>query len=357
MSENKQQTAAPKNVVASYQTGLVKTQETFISMIIENGQKLALEYNQYQIMCARNCFNRMSDLLWKEGLTIKDTNANNVTEILQTVAMLQINLAATPREGYIILRNVAIKGKEAKEKVFEFGLEGDGNDKLLRTYGVGVKKVHTCWIVREGDDFTYPSFDGLSVVPPKWTPKGSMNKVLRVVYPIQMEDTSVEYHIAERESVKVNLQAHISNNLMWEKDPKKLAVIDEIENLTLDEIFEHKLAMSIASPAWSNHHSREAMIIRKLRNNAIKKIPKDFQSSFVESHYEKTFEDYDQYQKITVDQTKVVETEVEELAGSEKINVQIINESANETVEAEVVEPTVNAQTEGKASKPKNAPF
>lgn len=28
----------------------------------------------------------------------------------------------------------------------------------------------------------------------------------------------------------------------------------------------------------------------------------------------------------------------------------------NETVE-EVVEPTVNAQTEGKASKPKNAPF
>lgn len=355
MSENKQ-TTAPKNAVTTYQTGLVKTQETFISMIIENGQKLALEYNQYQIMCARNCFNRMSDLLWREGLTIKDINANNVTEILQTVAMLQVNLAATPREGYIILRNVTIKGKQDKEKVFEFGLEGDGNDKLLRTYGVGVKKVHNCWIVREGDEFTYPQFDGLSITNPTWKPKGYTNKVLRVVYPIEMEDGSVEFHISERESVKANLQAHIANNLMWEKDPTKLAVVNQIENLPLDEIFKHPIAMTIASPAWSSNHSREAMLLRKMRNNAIKKIPKDFQSSFVESNYEKTFDDYDQYQKPTVDQTKVVETEIEQLAGKETINVQNINESVNETVEPEVVEAPQKTQQEGKA-RPKAPSF
>lgn len=353
------ETKQPANAVQSYKSGLVKTQETFINMLMKTGQEMALQYDTYQISCARNMLSKMVELLWKEGLTINQINQNNITDILQTVAMMRLNPSASPREVYVILRSVKI-GSEW-QKVFEMGIEGDGNDKLLREYGVDIKKVHNCWIVREGDDFTYPSFNGLSINPPTWAPKGYANKVLRVVYPIEMMDGSVEYHIAERESVAINLQAHISNNLMKNKDlgdKKKQEILDRIAKLKLKEILEDKEVMEIASPAWRSAHSREAMIIRKLRNNCIKKIPKDFRNSFVEKEYEKTFEDYDQYDGSfsnhpDVDPEKVVDTEYEELAGKEEIKVELINEFDEETGEiVEQVSNNIMDDTKGKKPKP-----
>ena len=368
MSENKQQTAAPnKNAVVEYKSGLVKTQETFINMISKNAQEMALKFDDYQISCAKNALSKMVELLWKEGLTIKDVNQDNVTDILQQVAMLKLNLSAIPREGYISFRNVNIKDPNNEKgrwvKVFEFNIEGDGNDRLLRSYGVGVQKVHNCWLVREGDEFTYSSFDGLSVVPPKWSPKGYTNKVIRVVYPIVMEDGQAEYHIAEREGVAVNLQAHIINNIKMLKDEKmpyakKQEIMKRIATMSLETMLSDEELRGIISPAWRDPHSQEAMIVRKMRNNATRKIPKDFSSSFISGAYEKTFEDYEQYEeKPVIDQSKVVDAEVDELAGSEKIDVQIIDKSVNETVEAEVVDVPVQSKQEGKASKPKNAPF
>ena len=61
--------------------------------------------------------------------------------------------------------------------------------------------------------------------------------------------------------------------------------------MTLDQIFEDPDALKIMSPAWRAPHSREAMILRKMRNNAIKKIPKDFSDAFMAKAYESTFED------------------------------------------------------------------
>jgi len=369
MSENKQQAAAPKNAVTEYRSGIVKIQETFVGMIIKNSEDMALEMDAYQIVCVKNAIAKMVELTTKENLDIKNIDPNNITGILQQVSMLRINLSAIPREGYIILRSENqpryINGKKEDFwiKKFEFNLEGDGNDKLLREYGVGIKKVHNCWLVREGDDFTYPSFDGLTVIPPKWSPKGSMNKVVRVVYPIQMEDSTTEFHIAEREGVAVNLQAHIINNIKMQKEDKmsfakKQEISNRIASMSLEAMLTDEELRGIMSPAWRDPHSQEAMIVRKMRNNATRKIPKDYKNSFIASAYEKTFEDYEQYQeKHSIDQSKVVDMEVDELAGSEKIDVQIINQSQNETVEPEVVETPVNAQTEGKGNKPKNAPF
>lgn len=101
-------------------------------------------------------------------------------------------------------------------KEIELGIEGDGNDAILRQFGVNVKKVHPVWKVREGDIFSYPKHRGLETVPPEWEEVGQSLKVVRVVYPVEMNDGSVEYLIAERESVKTNLFAHIRNNLMNE---------------------------------------------------------------------------------------------------------------------------------------------
>lgn len=331
------------NAVATYKSGLVKTQETFISMISKNAREMALDYTQYQLSCAKNALSKMVELLWKDGLTINNVDQNNITDILQTVAMLQLNLAATPSEGYIILRNQSVGPKENKQKVkvFEFGIEGDGNDKLLRTYGVGVLNVYNHWAVREGDDFTYPQFNGLEITPPTWTPKGYSDKVIRVVYPIAMKDGSVEYHIAEREGVANNLKAHISNNLMWEKEPKKSTILNKIADMTLEAMLADNEVMAEASPAWRGAHSREAMIYRKMRNNAIKKVPKDFQTAFADTQYKKTFEDYDQYETPQyVAPENVLETEFTEHANTEELKIEIINDESVDHTEQEEVEET-----------------
>jgi len=349
-----QNKTAPKNAVTEFKSGLVKTQETFINMLTKAGQEMAMQYDTYQISCARNMLSKMVELLWKENLNIANINSNNITDILQTVAMMRLNPSASPREVYVILRSVKIGANW--QKVFEMGVEGDGNDKLLREYGVDIKKVHNCWIVREGDDFTYPSFSGLTINSPTWSPKGYTGKILRIVYPVEMLDGSVEFHIAERESVTINLQAHISNNLMKNKevgDKKKQEILDRIAKKTLEEIFADKEVMDIASPAWRSAHSSEAMILRKMRNNAIKKIPKDFKNSFVEKAYESTFEDYDQYEdKTIIDPEKVVETEFEESAGKENINLEVINEFNEET--GEVIDaPMADEKPQDKPAKKK----
>jgi len=368
MSENKQQTTAPKNAVVEYKSGLVKIQQLYVDMIAKNAQEMALSYDEYQVSCVRSAISKMVELLRKDGLTINDIDQNNLTETLETIALLRINMNAVPNEGYFMIRNTKVsywvdgEKKEKWIKEFEFGLEGDGNDKLLRKYGVDIKKVHNYWLVREGDDFVYPSFEGLSVVPPKWSPKGYVNDVVRVVYPIELMDGSVQFLISEREGATVNLQAHIINNIKMLKEDKmsytkKQEISKRIALMSLEEMLNDDELRGIMSPAWRDPHSQEAMIVRKMRNNATKKYPKEYENVYVKQAYEKTFDDYEQYQeKPAIDQSKVVDAEVDELAGKETINVQNINESVNEQVEPEVVETPQNTQQEGKA-KPKAPSF
>lgn len=147
-----------------------------------------------------------------------------------------------------------------------------------------------------------------------------------MVYPIRYEDDQIQYHISERDEVKVNLQAHISNNLLKSKDytdAKKTEIIDRLKDMTLDQIFEDPDALKIMSPAWRAPHSREAMILRKMRNNAIKKIPKDFSDAFMAKAYESTFEDYDQYRDDRIDKEGAVDAEVAEQAGSRPVQDDI----------------------------------
>lgn len=329
-------------VATVVKSGLAKVQETYVQSLIATTREMNLQLSEYQKTCVFHAISTMDTLLKKDGLTFHEIDQNNIANILQTIAMLKINLAATPREGYIIIRNVEVGPYKNKQwiKQFEFSLEGDGNDKLLREYGVGIKKVHGYWAVREEDDFTYPTFEGLDVIPPKWSPRYKGNYV-RVVYPIEFEDGTVEYHIAEREDVVRNLQAHIANNIKMKKEMDfkvKQDLLDKIASMSLEEILNDTgvCQQASVSPAWRDPHSREAMILRKLRNNAIKKIPKDFNNSFVKAEYEKTFEDYDQYRDNRINVEEALTIEVEEQAMSEPLIEEVVVEveEAEEVVEA-----------------------
>ena len=321
-------TEAKKNAVAKvpYKVDIQKIQETYIGSLESSLMNIGMHSDNEQKACAIALLSQMQQLCKTEGLTLDKIDQTNVMDILQNAVMLRLNTAATPRECYLILRNKKVKdasGKENWTKVFEFGIEGDGNDKLVRKYGVDVAKVYPYWMVREGDEFTYASFNGLDMVPPTWKPKGMTAKVVRVVYPVEYTDGSIQYHIAEREGVAVNLKAHIINNTKMDKsvsDDKKEEIRKKLENMTLDQIFADEEFLKIMSPAWRDPHSRENMIIRKMRNNAVKPIPKDFGSAYIAEAYEGTFEDYDQYHKPEeIDPQDAVDAEVVESAGTEEL--------------------------------------
>lgn len=162
-------------------------------------------------------------------------------------------------------------------------------------------------------------------------------KVIIVVYPIKLTDGTFQYLIAEREGVKINLFAHVRNNLMnetfgicqnrykaSEEQKKKIAEQKEIifEALrkceTLDDMLNCELARPYISAAWLD--TPEAMIVRKMRNNAIKKYRKNFNNMAKRSFN-------------SLDETYVsAQNEIEENANSEEFEPEII-EVSSEIVE------------------------
>ena len=313
MSENK--TAKTES---TYKTQLTKVNETYLPMITNQLENNNIKLSEYSKSCVANAISTINTVLDTNGVTWGDASldTNGITQILLSVAALQLNASANPRECYFQIRNVSVKGADGKavwKKKIEMGIEGDGFDSLVSRFGRDVKKVFPHWLVREDDDFKYPRYAGIEITPPEWQPKGT-GKVVRVVYPIQSTDGNVEYYISERADVKKNLIAHISNNMMNETfgvcadrykatdeqkvkiAEKKREVLDKAKELDLDALLDNVEFDKFISPAWKEEQSRESMIIRKMRNNIVKKIPKDFGSSFVDEIYnENSDETYKTY--------------------------------------------------------------
>lgn len=321
-----------------YETGLTKISNTFFPMIesqlIGNGLKM----DDYSKQCVMSAISAINAVLDSKGISINDPqlDKNNLTQNLLTVASLKLNPAANPREVYFQMRNVKkkVKDPETKRDVdvwtkqIEMGIEGDGNDAILANFGRGVKEVHQYWQVRSEDRFVYPSYRGIEMQPPEWTPTGK-GEVVRIVYPITKVGGQTEYYIAEREDVTRNLVAHINNNLMNETfgiaeskfkatsdqkkkiDAKKREILKKVEELGMKAL-DDETVQEYISPAWKDPQSRESMIIRKMRNNVVKKIPKDFGNAFVEMTYDEAEDD--SYAR--------VRREVNEKANQELIDIE-----------------------------------
>ena len=289
-----------------YSTGLNRYLKAYVPMIQKQIAEDGDSFDEYSRYCVVAAMGEIVNMVHNSGADPSTINPNNMNDILLSVARLKLNANAVPRECYFQIRNVnvAAKGQPAKwEKQIEFNIEGDGYDALTARYGRNVKKVYPYWAVREGDVFTPPKRKGLEVTPPEWEESGK-GKVVRVVYPIEYTDDHVEYHIAERADVAKNLAAHISNNLQNETfgicadrykatdkqkqeiAAKKREIMDKIRELgDVEAILACDDLKPFISPSWSEYQSQESMIIRKMRNNIMKKIPKDFGSSAVAQAY------------------------------------------------------------------------
>ena len=315
---------------ATFKTQLAKVNDVYLPMITNQLENNSIPFSEYAKTCTMNAIASINGILDAAGVSWNDPSldTSNITQTLLSVATLQLNPTASPSEVYFQIRNVSVKGADGKpvwKKKIEMGVQGDGFDALVSRFGRNVKKVYPCWLVREGDEFKYPRYAGLELTPPEWQPKGS-GKVVRVVYPIQSTDGTVDYYIAERADVKRNLIAHISNNLMNETfgicadrykatdkqkqeiAEKKKELLTKAKTFELDALLDSVEFDKYISPAWKEEQSRESMIVRKMRNNVVKKIPKDFASSLqAEIYNESTDETYKTYNE------EYVEVEAEEL--------------------------------------------
>ena len=143
--------------------------------------------------------------------------------------------------------------------------------------------------------------------------------------------------IAERDGVKTNLFAHIKNNLLNETfgiaessykatpkqkeqiKAKKEEIFAELRKCeTVDEMLASEVARPYMSPAWLD--TPESMIVRKMRNNAIRNFPKDMNS---------------------IANRSMLELDDTYKASREEVEVEANSVEFDETVEAEVVEQDV----------------
>lgn len=316
-----------------FTTALASVNNAFLPMIERQLTGNGIKMDDYAKQCVVSAISAIHTVLDNQGIAWNNPQLDNsnVTQALLSVASLKLNAAASPREVYFQVRNVKKKDKDGKEcwsKKVEMGIEGDGNDSILARFGRDVKKVGQFWMVRENDNFEYPKYNGLAFDPPKWTPSGK-GDVVKVVYPIIKNDNTIEFYIGERDDVARNLLAHINSNLMnetfgicvdrFKATPdqkkqiaiKKAEVLKKAKNLGLESLDDAEL-QSWISPAWTEYHSREQMIIRKMRNNIVKKIPKDFGNAFVEMTYSEQSDDT----------LKSVNQEIKENANSVVIDIK-----------------------------------
>lgn len=358
MSENKTP-AAHASGKKEFGTALTKVNDTFLPLIESQMEKNSLNMSPYSRQCVMHAISGINALLDKSGVSWanQQLDKSTISDILIKVACLRLNAAASPREIYFELRNVNTRQKDESnndiwKKQIEMGIEGDGNDAILANFGRGVKRVCQIWKVREGDDFTYPHFNGLDMAPPQWTPKGG-GKIVKVVYPVIMDGKDgkdyVDFYISEREDVLHNLLAHINNNLMQEtfgivkkkydaNPAQKKQISDkkhEIFNKAkahkcLDEALDDPELQPYISPAWTEPFSRESMIERKMRNNAIKKIPKNFGNGALETMFEET----------TDETYKATAREIRQFANSEPIDLDVDPDTG------ELQEPPVGADSD-----------
>lgn len=285
----------PENTNAAakkeFTTALSQWSNEVTGLVARDYEACGVQFDEYSKQCAMSAMTNIYQLVKTSGVDIKTMDTSNLREIVGQCAGLKLNANAVPRECYFQLRKKKI-GNNYVQTV-EMGIEGDGNDAILRQWGENVDTVYPVWVVKEGDVFTYPKHRGIEVLPPEWEQMGQSEKVDKVVYPVKLKDGTVQYLIAERQSVKVNLFAHVRNNLMnetfgicesrYKATDKQLEEIKERKDIifdalrkcdTVEDMLKCEEARPYISAAWLD--TPESMIVRKMRNNAIKKFKKNY---------------------------------------------------------------------------------
>ena len=275
-----------------FTTSLSQWSNEITGLIARDYEACGVQFDDYSKKCALEAMTSIYTLVKNdEKVNMGNLDTSNLRGVVEHCASLKLNASAYPRECYFQLRSVKV-GNEW-QKVVEMGIEGAGYDSLLANYGKDVSRVYPYWVIKEGDTYIPPKHKGLEVTPPEWEENGLSDKAIRVVYPVKLKDGSVTYLSADRNSVKVNLLAHVKQNMMnatfgicadrykaTDKQKEEIkAKKEEILNAlracaTVDDMLACEIARPFISGAWLD--TPESMIQRKMCNNATRKFPKNY---------------------------------------------------------------------------------
>ena len=252
----------------------------------------------YQAVCGYNILAQINVQLSKEGLAFNSPNVDKETINNAIKYALVYSLNTDNREVFVIVRNENRGTKQAPKwvKVIEVKPQYKGVLKILSSFGRDVERVYPEWIVREGDGFKYQIFRGIEVIPPEWEPHGTNGKILRVVVPIKYKDGTIDYRIAERESVATNIKAQIKQTLMKSPETKKDEILAKIQDMSLEDLLSDKTLATYVNETYTGL-SRDEMLITKLILNAVKRVQIDYSSALARELNEKTFDNADVYTK------------------------------------------------------------
>lgn len=290
-----------------FTTNLSEWSNNITSLIARDYEACGVKFDEYSKQCAMEAMTSIYNLIkTNPKVNMQSLDTSNLRGIVERCASLKLNANAYPRECYFQLRNTKVgvdeQGKDVWQQMIEMGIEGAGNDAILSNYGKNVDMVYPYWVVKEGDTYIPPKHKGLEVTPPEWEEKGISQRAVRVVYPVKLTDGTITYLIAERESVKTNLLAHVRQNMMnetfgivtgknskgkertrYDATPeeleaikaKKEEILDALRSCaTVDDMLQCEVAKPFMSGAWLD--TPESMIVRKMCNNATKKFPKNY---------------------------------------------------------------------------------
>lgn len=275
---------------------LMAAQKDYIASIGKGLQDIIGNITPYQAVCGYNILSQINLQLSKEGLSFKSPEVDKETINNAIKYVIVYSLNADNREVFTIVRNEN-RGDKAKPnwvKVIEVKPQYRGVLKILATFGRDVERVYPEWIVREGDEFKYQRFKGIDIIPPEWEPHGQEGKVLRVVVPIKYKDGTVDYRIAERESVATNIKAQIKQSVMYKAT--KDEILAKIQDMSLDELLSDKTITPLVNETYTGL-SKDEMLITKLVLNAVKRVQIDYSSALARELNEKTFDNADVYAK------------------------------------------------------------
>lgn len=326
-----------------FTTNLSEWSNNITSLIARDYEACGVKFDEYSKQCAMEAMTSIYNLIkTNPKVNMQSLDTSNLRGIVERCASLKLNANAYPRECYFQLRNTKVgvdeQGKDVWQQMIEMGIEGAGNDAILSNYGKNVDMVYPYWVVKEGDTYIPPKHKGLEVTPPEWEEKGISQRAVRVVYPVKLTDGTITYLIAERESVKTNLLAHVRQNMMNETfgicadrykandkqkaeiKAKKEEVLDAMRSCaTVDDMLQCEIAKPFMSGAWLD--TPESMIVRKMCNNATKKFPKNY-----DPMASKAFMEMDEtYQQ--------VQEEIAENANAENFEDVVIDAEVTEVAE------------------------
>lgn len=319
----------------------------FIGQINKNFQEAQVNLTDYQKTIGMNAIMEMERLASVEGKNVMSFPPDNVYDVLQTIVSNELD----PLNGHlsIILTSEKIKYRDEFGKTVEkyrqiFGIRpmAKGHIELVKKRATGINTNQPFalqpFVVYEGDEFRGVRYEGTKVIPPSYEPKYKSNKVMFVVYPLNMKDGTVQWVIGHRERVKPSIIAQAVNNGVPFEETQKMwdLSVDEILDTYANKTFKKELRRKgggtytidshYLNLTWRAKQNRESMVETKLRGVIAARM--------IDISHNNTFE-REAFEKLTVEERYTKED-------FDKQQLDLIDDSTNLIIEEEgqvVVEP------------------